>query len=679
MKFKMIKKLIIANRGEIAVRIIRTARRMGIRTVAIYSEIDKNSLHHSLADEAYCIGKSELSETYLNIPAIIHIAKSSHCDALHPGYGFLSENPMLVNACNQAGIIFVGPEAKVMHVMGNKIEARDFVSSISVPVTKGLSGITADILSRVNEIGFPVLVKAAGGGGGKGMRIVNNKESLSGALEAASREATNYFADGTVYIEKYLEEPRHIEFQILGDNFGNVVHLFERECTIQRRYQKIIEEAPSPTLTPELRSRMGEAAVAIGKAIKYSGAGTIEFLVDKDLQFYFLEMNTRIQVEHPVTELTTGIDIVEEQLYIASGEILRLNQNEQHQTGHAIECRIYAEDPANNFLPSPGNLSLYRKPAGDFIRVDDAMNKPYQVSSFFDPMIAKLITHGKTREEARSHMIDALLNYGIHGIKNNISYLNAIVQNENYINNTISTRFCAEHTEILLKTIENERKSVPELLPLAAAIAFKPISDNTKIQTQSDIGNIWNKIGYWRVMMQPELEMEGKIFSCPIKNLKTNQFSAEVEGEKVEIHFEENNATQQIEIELNGEPYTAFVSHPEPGKVIVSYSTHVFEVIRKDILPAQTDFNILSSSLSESGSNITSPMPGKVIKIAVKQGDRIAKGDLLLVVEAMKMENNILSTADAIVDRISVNTGDLVDSIMPLIHLSAPGQKQSVV
>ena len=672
----MIKKLLIANRGEIAVRIIRTARKMGIRTVAIYSEIDKNSLHHSFADEAYCIGKSDLSETYLNIPAIIHIARSSHCDALHPGYGFLAENPELVKACNQAGIIFVGPEAKVMQVMGNKVEARDFVSSVGVPITKGLSGNTAEILSQVDEIGFPVLVKAAGGGGGKGMRIVNDKESLAAALEAASREATNYFADGTVYIEKYLEEPRHIEFQILGDNFGNVVHLFERECTIQRRYQKIIEEAPSQTLTPELRSRMGEAAVAIGKAINYSGAGTIEFLVDKDLNFFFLEMNTRIQVEHPVTELTTGTDVVEEQLYIASGERLRLNQQELHQHGHAIECRIYAEDPANNFLPSPGNLSLYQKPSGDFIRVDDAMNKPYQVSSFFDPMIAKLITHGKTREEARFNMIDALQNYGIHGIKNNIGYLLAIVQNVNYINNTISTRFCAEHTDALMATMEKDRKSIPELLPLSIAVVSKSIPDKNISESHAETGNIWNKIGYWRIMMQPELEMQGKVFQCRVNNLKLNQFSAEFEGEKVEIHFEENYSTQRIEIELNGEPYTAFVSHPEPGKVIVSYKTHIFEVIRKDILPAQTDFAIASTSIGESGSNITSPMPGKVIKIAVNQGDAVSKGDLLLVVEAMKMENNILSPADAVIDRISVSAGELVDSITTLIHLSAPEQKQ---
>ncbi|MFA5972180.1 MAG: biotin carboxylase N-terminal domain-containing protein [Lentimicrobiaceae bacterium] len=670
----MIKKLLIANRGEIAVRIIRTARRMGIRTVAIYSEIDKSSLHHSFADEAYCIGKSELSETYLNIPAIIHIAKSSHCDALHPGYGFLSENPALVNACNEAGIVFIGPQAHIMQVMGNKVEARNFVASIGVPVTIGLSGDTSSILQKVDEIGFPVLVKAAGGGGGKGMRIVNDKASLAGALEAASREATNYFADGTVYIEKYLEEPRHIEFQILGDNFGNVVHLFERECTIQRRYQKIIEEAPSPTLTPEIRSRMGEAAVAIGEAIKYTSAGTIEFLVDKEMNFYFLEMNTRIQVEHPVTELTTGIDIVEEQLYIASGDPLRKKQQDLFQTGHAIECRIYAEDPFNNFLPSPGNLSLYQKPSGDFIRVDDAMNKPYQVSSFFDPMIAKLITLGKTREEASTHMIDALQNYGIHGIKNNISYLYSILKNVHFINNTISTRFCTEHTDTLHTAIENERKTIPDLLPVAVALVCKTRRSHNTAQTQNTFNNIWNSIGYWRIMMLPVLQMEGKIYQCQIIDLKPNELTVEFETENVHIRFEKYESGQKIEIQLNGEPFTAFVSHPEPGKVLVSYNTHTFEVICKDILPAQAEFNSVSATVGEGGSKITSPMPGKVIKIVVRQGDFVKKGDLLLVVEAMKMENNILSPADAIVDQISVAAGQLVDNASALIHLSAPTQ-----
>ena len=667
----MIKKLLIANRGEIAVRIIRTARKMGIRTVAVYSEIDKSSLHHSFADEAYCIGKSELSETYLNIPAIIHIAKSCHCDALHPGYGFLSENPALVKACNEAGIIFVGPEANVMQVMGNKIQARDFVSSIGVPVTKGLSGDSATILSKVDEIGFPVLVKAAGGGGGKGMQIVNDKQSLAGALEAASREAKNYFADGTVYVEKYLEEPRHIEVQILGDTSGNVVHLFERECTIQRRYQKIIEEAPSPTLTPELRTRMGEAAVAIGKAIKYTSAGTIECLVDKELNFYFLEMNTRIQVEHPVTELTTGIDIVEQQLLIASGEKISKKQNDIFQTGHAIECRIYAEDPSNNFLPSPGNLSLYQKPSGDIIRVDDAMNEPYQVSSFFDPMIAKLITHGKTREEARFHMIDALQNYGIHGIKNNISYLAAILQNADFINNTISTRFCTDHTNALLNEIEISRKNIPEFLPIAIALVSKSSDLFENVQGKAGQQSVWQKIGYWRILMQPELEMEGKLFRCQITDLKADELLAEINGIKVKFHFWETEGSQQIEIQIDGEPYTAFVSHPEPGKISTTHITHTFEVIRKDILPAQPDFNTAISLVGESGSNITSPMPGKVIKVIVKEGDEVSKGDILLVVEAMKMENNILSPADAIVDRINVETGFLVDSNTTLIHLSA--------
>jgi len=668
----MIKKLLIANRGEIAVRIIRTARQMGIRTVAIYSEIDKSSLHHSFADEAYCIGKSELSETYLNIPAIIHIAISSHCDALHPGYGFLSENPSLVKACNAAGITFVGPAAQVMQVMGSKVEARNFVSSIGVPVTKGLTGKTAEILGQVDNIGFPVLVKASGGGGGKGMRIVNDKESLAEALEAASREAANYFADGTVYIEKYLKEPRHIEFQILGDNYGNVVHLFERECSIQRRYQKIIEEAPSPTLTPGLRSRMGEAAVAIGKAINYSSAGTIEFLVDKELNFFFLEMNTRIQVEHPVTELTTGIDIVEQQLCIASGEPLRIKQDELHQEGHSIECRIYAEDPSNNFLPSPGKLSLYQKPKGDFIRVDDAMTQPYQVSSFFDPMIAKLITRGKTREEARFHMIDALQNYGIHGIKNNVSYLKIIMQNTDFISNTFSTRFCTEHSAALMIAMEKERKSIPGLLPVGAVL----VSQSNTIQPERlfniERETIWKQIGYWRILMQPELQIDDKIFRCQIIEKSRNELSVNTGGNNVNIRFAEAIDSQQIEIQLDNEAYTVFVSHYEPGKIIVSYNTHTFDVIRKDILPTQAEFNNTMEMVGSDGSNITAPMPGKVIKIAVKQGDTVSKGDLLLVVEAMKMENNIVCPADAIVDRINVAAGDMVDSNTTLVHLTLP-------
>ena len=639
---------------------------MGIRTVAIYSEIDKSSLHHSFADESYCIGKAELSETYLNIQAIISIAIRSNCDALHPGYGFLSENPALVKACNEAGIIFVGPDAAVMQVMGNKVEARNFATSAGVPVSGGLSGEVPEILKRINEIGFPVLVKAAGGGGGKGMRIVNDINSLADALENASREAKNYFADGTVYVEKFIAEPRHIEFQILGDNYGNVVHLFERECSIQRRYQKIIEEAPSPTLTPALRSKMGKAAVAIGKAIKYSGAGTIEFLVDKDLNFYFLVMNTRIQVEHPVTELTTGIDIVEEQLLIASGECLKYRQEDITQNGHSIECRIYAEDPSNNFMPSPGKLSLYKKPAGDFIRVDDAMAQPYEVSSFFDPMIAKLITYGKTRTEARLSMMKALEDYGIHGISNNISYLYAIMQHADFINNTLSTRFCELHTQSLLAGISESRGKVP--VHLAAAVAL--LGDSPFYSRASTETNIWATIGYWRLFMQPIIEIEGIKYSCRLRNTHAGSFLLAINDVEKTIQIEGITGSS-AEILIDGEKYPVFISNPSAGKITFSFKTLTFDVVRNDILPATAEFAPEQAGVGENGSNITSPMPGKVIKVVVNQGDLVSKGDLLLVVEAMKMENNILSPADAVVDRINVAAGDLVDSTAPLVHLSA--------
>lgn len=662
----MIKKLLIANRGEIAVRIIRTAHRMGIQTVAVYSEIDKSSLHHSLADEAFCIGQANLAETYLNGNLMIQIALNTHCDAIHPGYGFLSENPVFVKACEEAGIAFIGPKAEVMHIMGNKVEARNYVSSLNIPVTKGISGSASEIVDHVDQIGFPILVKAAGGGGGKGMRIVNDKQSLPDALEAASREAKNYFADGTVYIEKYLEEPRHIEFQILGDQFGNVIHLFERECSIQRRYQKIIEEAPSPTLTPELRDSMGKAAVAIGKATGYASAGTIEFLVDKDLQFYFLEMNTRIQVEHPVTELTTGIDIVEEQIRIASYQPLRYRQNEIEQKGHSIECRIYAENPAENFLPSPGKLSLYHKPSGKNVRVDDAMSEPFEVSSFFDPMIAKLITHGHTREEARIHMINALDNYGIHGIECNVSFLKEILQDIHFIENRISTKYCQQHTQTLNGQINEKADLIDKNIPLALSLLL----GSHCVPSQYNPQNIWSTIGYWRVLMQPELELEQKTYKTEIESLTTNSLKGKINDSPIHLQVDTENYNKKIDFHLNDKTHACFISIPEPGKIIISYETHTFEVSRKDTLPAPTEINPYSNSLGTDGGDIKSPMPGKVIKVNVREGEQVKKGDVLLVVEAMKMENNILSPADAKVDKIIAETGSLVNTNTILLHLS---------
>jgi len=458
---KRITRILIANRGEIAVRIIRTAKKMGIRTMGIYSRIDTDSLHVSMADEAVCIGEAELSDTYLNIPKIIEVARERSCDAIHPGYGFLAENPAFVEACEQAGIRFIGPNSNAMKVMGNKIEARSWAKKSGVPITEGLTGKKSILLKAGEKIGFPVLLKAAAGGGGKGMRIVWDTHEMEEALEATARQAKAYFGDETVYLEKYLDEPRHIEIQILGDLHGNVIHLFERECSIQRRYQKIIEESPSPTLTPEIRARMGEAAVRIGKEIGYTSAGTVEFLVDKDLRFYFLEMNTRIQVEHPVTELVTGIDIVEEQIKIAEGEPLRLKQEELRQEGHAIECRIYAEDPENNFLPSPGWMTLYCEPQGNHIRIDTGVTPGTEIKSAFDPMISKLIVWAETRELASRRMNEALAFYGIHGIRTNISYLKKLIIGTPFLTNSISTKFCDEHTDEIVAEIRQEKAEIP--------------------------------------------------------------------------------------------------------------------------------------------------------------------------------------------------------------------------
>jgi 3-methylcrotonyl-CoA carboxylase alpha subunit len=656
-----ISKLLIANRGEIAVRIMRTANRMGIRTVAIYSEVDIESLHVKFADEAYCIGHSSLADTYLNIEKVIAIAKESGCDSVHPGYGFLAENPAFVSACIASGLVFIGPDARVMQIMGNKIEARKFVDSIGVPVTKGLTGDTDYLLKHVDEIGFPVLVKAAAGGGGKGMRIVRSKEDLKEALESTSREAASYFTDGTVYIEKFVESPRHIEFQLLGDTHGNIIHLCERECSIQRRYQKIIEEAPSPTLTPAIRKKMGEAAVKIGKAIGYCSAGTIEFLVDSNLDFYFLEMNTRIQVEHPVTEMTTGVDIVEEQLRIAAGEPLRFKQDNIRQQGHAIECRIYAEDPEHNFLPSPGRMNLYHEPKGEHIRIDAGITGKPVIQSYFDPMISKLIIWGDDRSSARSAAIEALRNYVVHGIKNNISYLLAILNHQVFIGNTINTKYCDDHSDDLMKAMQQDRIMIDPLVPILSGLVGS-------LKNQSKPIGVWEMIGYWRENMQPQIVFGDKAYKIHLKQHAEGYMNLQINNTDYFVSYR-NFPEGRLELQIGDNHYLAWISLAETGKVIVTHAGQTFEVVRADILPHQQEFSAAESTSEPDMGNIISPMPGRVIKIAVNEGQDVQKGDLLLVVEAMKMENNILSPGDGKVDSISVSVGDLVDGSTRLVHL----------
>lgn len=440
----MFKKILIANRGEIAVRIIRACREMNIKTVAVYSETDRESLHVLWADEAYCIGPAPSIKSYLNIKNIISSAIVSGADAIHPGYGFLSENADFADVSSSCGIVFIGPPVKAMQLMGDKALARETMIKAGVPVVPGSEGVIDDITSAVRvaeKIGYPVIIKASGGGGGRGMRIVHHSGELEQAIGTARAEAEASFGNGEVYIEKYLEEPRHIEFQILGDMHGNLIHLGERDCSIQRRNQKVIEESPSTVLTPELRYRMGETAITAARAVDYYSTGTVEFLLDKHLNYYFMEMNTRIQVEHPVTEMVTGVDLIKEQILISAGEKLSRDQDEVTIKGHSIECRINAENTNKNFAPSPGKITAFIPPGGPGVRVDSAVYDGYEISKYYDSMIGKLIVWGKDREEAIARMQRALAEFVIKGVHTNIQFHARVIGNAFFQRGEIYTNF----------------------------------------------------------------------------------------------------------------------------------------------------------------------------------------------------------------------------------------------
>jgi len=447
----MIKKLLIANRGEIAVRIIRAAKELGVETVAVYSEADREALHVQLADEAYCIGPTPSKDSYLNVTNILSVATLTGVDAVHPGYGFLAENAEFAELCTQCGITFIGPMPDSIRKMGDKVTARTSALKANTPVTPGSDDIISDLkegLKIAEEVGYPVMIKATAGGGGKGMRVANNPEELEKGINAAQTEAAAAFGNAGVYIEKFIEEPRHVEIQIMADKHGNVVHLGERDCSIQRRHQKLVEESPSPALDPKLRKQMGEAAVRAAKAVNYHGAGTVEFLLDKHGKFYFMEMNTRIQVEHPVTEMVTGTDLIKEQILVASGEKLSFTQKDIHITGHAIECRINAEDPRRNFMPSPGEIEYYLTPGGNGVRIDSAAYTGYKISPFYDSMVAKLIVHGKDRKEALEKMKRALDEFVVEGkgLNTTIPFHQKLFQHPDFVSGEFTTKFLEENT-----------------------------------------------------------------------------------------------------------------------------------------------------------------------------------------------------------------------------------------
>ena len=471
-----ISKLLIANRGEIALRIMRSAKEIGIKTVAVFSEADRDALHVRYADEAICIGPAPSNQSYLVSEKIIDACKITGAEAIHPGYGFLSENAAFAKKVADAELILIGPSAKAMEIMGNKLSAKAAALKYNIPMVPGTEEAITDVSEakeRAIAVGFPILIKAAAGGGGKGMRIVERVDDFEEQMDLAVSEAKSAFGDGSVFIERYVTSPRHIEIQVLGDNYGNIVHLFERECSVQRRHQKVVEEAPSSVLTPEIRAEMGKCAVDVARSVNYTGAGTVEFILDENLDFFFLEMNTRLQVEHPVTELITGIDLVKEQIKIASGEELSFNQSDLKISGHAVELRVYAEDPHNNFLPDIGVLETYKTPKGNGVRVDDGFEQGMEIPIYYDPMIAKLITYGKDRAEAIARMVRAIEEYEITGIETTLGFGKFVMQHEAFKTGNFDTHFVAKYfRQADVEIINNEEALI------AAIVAAKFFQEN---------------------------------------------------------------------------------------------------------------------------------------------------------------------------------------------------------
>jgi propionyl-CoA carboxylase alpha chain len=651
-------KLLIANRGEIACRIIKTCRKMSIKTVAIYSDADINSLFVQMADEAVNIGASPSSQSYLNIDKILGAVKKTGATMVHPGYGFLSENRNFAEALAKSGVIFVGPSVYSIEMMGDKIQSKKIALEAKVSSVPGHLGVIKDAKEAIEvaqQIGFPVMVKASAGGGGKGMRIVNSADEISEAFLSASNEARNSFSDDRVFIEKFIENPRHIEIQVLADKHGNIVCLGERECSIQRNNQKVIEEAPSPFLDEKTRQKMYEQSKALAQKVKYHSAGTVEYIMDKNKNFYFLEMNTRLQVEHPVTELITGLDIVELMIKIALNEKLPFKQEDIKLNGWAIESRIYAEDPARGFLPSSGRINLYIEPEeNDNIRVDSGVYEGGEVSMFYDAMIAKLCSYGSNRAEAIEHMRHALGSYAIGGVSHNISFLETIMKNEKFINGDLSTSFIKNEfpAGFLGSELDTEVKEV--LLVVAMQIFLKNYQRNSKINGQlrnrkkqiSDRWVVGMDENYYLVNIISNEENYLKI-ECDKKEieLKTSWNNGEklfrgmVNEKNIGVKIRENNNTGSYLLQCSG--LDAFVSVFSPR--IAELNKFMPKII-KNAKPT----------------NLTSPITGKIIRFKVEEGQEIKAGQELVIIEAMKMENIIRTDHDVKISKIKFKEGESV-------------------
>jgi 3-methylcrotonyl-CoA carboxylase alpha subunit len=658
----MFSKILIANRGEIACRVIGTARRLGIATVAVYSEADAAALHVRVADEARLIGPAPARESYLNIDNIVAAARDSGAQAIHPGYGFLSENAEFAEACAAAGLAFIGPSPEAIRAMGSKSAAKALMERHGVPVVPGYHGDDQDpalLLEQAERIGFPVMIKASAGGGGRGMRVVGSPAEFGRALDGARREAKGAFGDDTVLIERYLERPRHIEVQVFGDHHGNIVHLFERDCSIQRRHQKVVEEAPAPGLDHARRAAIGETAVAAARAVGYVGAGTVEFIAEDDARrFYFMEMNTRLQVEHPVTEAVTGVDLVEWQLRVAAGEKLPLRQEEIALSGRAIEVRLYAENPARGFLPATGTLHALHLPAGEAIRVDTGVRAGDVVTPYYDPLIAKIIAVGESREAARTRLAQALADTAVLGVATNLGFLARLVVDPEFAAGRIDTGFIERRRDALL----GPPGPVPDIA--LAAAAFDTLLPRRDAMTTPDP---WSRADGWR--LNTAAAPRTLCFHCDGTDYIVSAVTVG-DGWRLTLSDSEHAAgaerltDDRLTLVLDGVRHRPRVlAHDDRLAVFAGGESWLLDRVDPLAPPAGAD---------ATAGRLTAPMPGRVVQLLVRPGEVVRQGQAMLVVEAMKMEHTIAAPRDGTVAAVHYAPGDLVEEGAELIALTEP-------
>ena len=656
----MLKKILVANRGEIACRVFTTAKKMGIATVAVYSDADRDALHVQMADEAVHIGASPSSESYLVIDKIVQACLDTGADAVHPGYGFLSENSHFRDALDAAGIAFIGPGKKAIESMGDKITSKLIAEKAGVNTIPGYTDVVRDADHAIEisaEIGYPVMLKASAGGGGKGMRVAMNESECRDGFERATNEARSSFGDTRIFIEKYIQQPRHIEIQVMADSHGNVIYLGERECSIQRRHQKVIEEAPSPFLNKATRKKMGEQSCALARAVDYESAGTVEFIADADMNFYFLEMNTRLQVEHPVTELVSGQDLVELMIRVAAGEKLPLAQKDVTLSGWAMEARVYAEDPFRNFLPSTGRLVKYAQPQGEGVRVDSGVYEGGEVSMFYDPMIAKLITYGDDRSQSITRMVDALDNYYIRGVNHNISFLNALMVHPRFVKGDLTTNFIADefpdgfHADLVVQ-------DDPAIVVVVAASVHQLDCERAGLLSDQLEGHELEPSNDWIVAIADQ-------YRSVQVSLTDTGYLVELDGQDYHIVTQWslgdplfkaviNDVSVSVQVEPAASGYRLFYRGAEINARVIS--PRAVDLMKHMLFKPPVDMSKF----------LLSPMPGLLVKLSVNEGQEVKEGEELAVVEAMKMENSLRATQDGIVGNVQAQQGDslAVDQII---------------